>query len=117
MGVATSALRELLGHAEDTGAEGVFVVDEELLEAGGGDVGELELHFGGGQRGFAAFGDVLFAGARGLHHLVDGAVPTHEELPTEAEGEVVDDLRLSIGEQLAVVAAFGEESFGAVGHR
>lgn len=98
------------------GAEEILVVDEEFFEARAGDVGEFEFGFGGGQRGFAAFGDVLFAGARGLHHLVDGAVASPEELLTKPEGEIIDDLGFSVGEQLAVVTALGEESFEAVGH-
>ena len=47
---------------------------------------------------------------RGLHHLVDGAVPALEVLLAEAEGEIVDDLRLSIREEFLVVAAFGKEA-------
>lgn len=91
-------------------AEVILVVEEEFFEAGAGDVDELQLGFGGSDGGFAAFGDVLFSGSGGLHHLVDGAVPPAEEAVGEAEGEVVDDLSLLVGDEVIVVAGFGEEA-------
>lgn len=98
------------------GAEVVFVVEEEFLEAGAGDVGELDLGFGGGDGGFAGFGDVLFAGAGGLHHLVDGAVASLQVLPAETVGEVIDDFGFAIGEKGPIAAGFWEETLGVAGH-
>lgn len=40
-------------------AEVVLVVEQEFLQAGPGDVDELDLGFSGGDRGLAALGDVL----------------------------------------------------------
>jgi hypothetical protein len=57
----------------------------------------------------------LFPGAGGLHHLIDGAVASLEELFAEAVRKVVEDFGFPVGEQLAIVAARGEESFGG-GH-
>ena len=91
-------------------AEVILVVEEEFFEAGAGDVDELQFGFGGSDGCFAAFGDVLFSGPGGLHHLVDGAVPPAEEAVGEAEGEVVDDLSLPLAEECLVVADFGEEA-------
>ena len=92
-----------------------MIVDEQLLEAGEGDVGELEFHFRGGDGCLAAFGDVLFSRARRLHHLINGAVGAFEELFAEAEGEIVDDLGLFIGEEALVVAALWEKAAGVFG--
>lgn len=85
-------------------AEVVAVVFEEFFEAGSGYVGELDLGFGGGDGGFAAFYDVLFAGTGGLDHLVDGAVGFGEVLLCEVIGEVVDDFGFAVGEKFPVVA-------------
>lgn len=41
-------------------AEVVLVVKQEFLQAGPRDIDELDLGFGGGDRGLAALGDVLF---------------------------------------------------------
>lgn len=101
---------ELFAHAQE-----VFVVEEEFLQAGAGDVRELELALGGGLRGLAGLGDVLLTRAGGLHHLVDGAVALPEKLFAELVREVVEDFGFPVGEQLSVVAARGEESFGG-GH-
>ena len=100
----------MVSHAEE-----VFVVEEQFFEAGAGDVGEFHLHFRGGHRGFAGFGDVLLSRAGGLDHLVDGAVAALEEALTEPVGEAVDDLGFPVGKQIPVVAARREESFGG-GH-
>lgn len=102
-------------------SEVVLVIEEELLQAGAGDVDELELHLGGGDGGFAAFTDVLFPGAGGLHHLVDGALAFLEEAVAEAEGEVEDGLGFAEGEEFPVVAALGKETgwvvfWGRLGH-
>jgi len=72
--------------------EVVAVVGEEFFETGPAHTGELDLGFLGGERGFAAFEDVLLPGARGLDHLVHGAVALAKMLVREAKGEVVDGL-------------------------
>ena len=96
------------GEVPDT--EEVLVVNEQFLQAGAGDVGEGEFGFGGGFGGLGSFGDVLFSGAGGLDHLVNGAVAPAEKLLAKAEGEVVDNFGFPVREQLAVVASFGEEA-------
>ena len=53
-----------------------MIVQQQFLQARAGHVGELQLHLGRGDGGFAAFGDVLFSRTGGLHHLVDGPVTT-----------------------------------------
>lgn len=72
-------------------AEEIFVVQEQLLKAGAGDVDEAQFGLGRGAGGAAAFGDVLAAGARSLHHLVHSARPGIEELFTEPDRGVVDE--------------------------
>jgi hypothetical protein len=91
-------------------AEVILIVDEEFLQAGAGDVGEFDLGFGGGLSGFAAFGDVLFAGPGGLDHLVDGAVSFFEEAVAEVVGKVEDDFGFLVGEEILVVSTWGEEA-------
>ena len=88
-------------------AKVVAIVGEQLFEAGTANVGELDLSFLGGKGGFAAFQDVLFAGARGLDHLVHGAVALAEILVRETEGEVVDDFGFLVGEEGLVITAGG----------
>lgn len=83
--------------------EVIVVVFEEFFQGGPGDIGELEFHLGGGDGCFAAFEDVLFAGASGLDHLIDGAIASFEVTLGEAEGEVVDHHCLLVGEELSVV--------------
>ena len=78
-----------------------------LLEAGNLGLGYGVAALGAG---LAALGDILHPRARGLHHLVDGAVSTSEEFFAKAEGEIVDDLRFPVGEELPVVAALGEKA-------
>lgn len=95
-------------------AEVVAVVFEEFFEAGSGYVGELDFGFGGGDGGFAAFEDVLFAGTGSLDHLVDGSVGFGEVLLCEVVGEVVDDFRFAVREKFPVVAVRVKEF--SVGH-
>lgn len=92
-----------------TDPEVVVEVFEKFFQGGPSDVGEVEFHLGGGDGCFAAFEDVLFAGAGRLDHLINGAIPSFEVTLGEAEGEVVDDEGLSIGEEFPVVAFVGEE--------
>jgi hypothetical protein len=61
-------------NAEAVLDEETFVVLEEfVVEAGAGDIGELHLGFARGGGGAAAFANVADAAAGGLHHLVVGA--------------------------------------------
>ena len=96
--------------------EKVLIIQEQFLQTRPGDVGELEFHLRGGDGGLAAFGDVLFSGTGGLHHLVDSAVSAFEELLAEAEGEVIDDLGLFVGEEVLVVSAWWKEVGGVIWH-
>jgi hypothetical protein len=59
-------------------------VFEEFLDAGAGDVGQFDLGFFGAATGLAGFENVLFAGARGLHHLVASARAQVNEAAAEA---------------------------------
>lgn len=54
-------------------AQKVFVVEVNLLQAGTGNAGELELRILRRFTGFAAFGDVLHPAARRLNLLVPSA--------------------------------------------
>lgn len=110
----SSDIQRFLGvlgpEAEAADAEEVLVIDEEFFEAGAGDADEFDLHFLGGAGGHATLDDVLLAGAGGLDHLVDGAVALGEEALAEAEGEVVDDFGLAVGEEFLVVAVRRDEA-------
>ena len=75
-------------------AQEILVVDEKFCETGSRDICELELYFGRGLGGFAAFRDILLPGASSLYHLVDGAISPMKEAVAELVGEIVDDLRL-----------------------
>ncbi len=52
----------------------------------------------------AALGDVLFAAAGGLDHLVGGARAAIDEAVYEGDGGVVDDLGGLVGFELAVAS-------------
>ena len=75
-------------------AQEILVVDEKFFKTGSRDICELELYFGRGLGGFAAFRDILLPGASSLYHLVDGAISPMKEAVAELVGETVDDLRL-----------------------
>jgi hypothetical protein len=75
------------------GAKKVAVIFEEFLEAGAGDVGELEFGFFGCATGLAAFEDVLFARPGSLHHLVAGAGVLVHKAIAEAHRAIKDDAR------------------------
>ena len=98
-----------LPHGVATHAEVVLVVDEKFLQTRTGDVGEFDFGFGGRLSGFAAFGDVLFAGPGGLDHLVDGAVSLYKEAVAEVESEIESDFGFLVGEEILVVSARGEK--------
>ena len=93
-------------------AEVIAVVIQQFLQAGPAHVGELDLGFLGGERGFAAFQKILFAGARGLDHLVHGAVAPWEMLARKAEGDVIDHLGFVEGVERLVIAARGDDGMG-----
>ena len=59
-----------------------------------------------------AFGDVLFAAACGLHHLVDGAVAFTQIVFGEVVGGVVDDFGNLINAEVAIVPMLRKESDG-----
>jgi hypothetical protein len=70
------------------------VVFEQFLEAGPCHVHEFDFRFLGRTGSLAAFEDVLFPRARGLHHLVDRAVAATQEELAEPVREIVDNLGL-----------------------
>ncbi len=72
-------------------AEEILVVEEQFLERGPGDVGEVEFGLRAGGAHPVAFGDVLASGAGGLDHLVVGPGASVEMGITEADGAVVDE--------------------------
>ena len=94
------------------GAEEVAVVFEEFLEAGAGYVGEFEFGFLGSAAGLAAFEDILFAGAGGLHHLVAGAGASVDEAVAETHCAVEDDARFLEREEVFVTAVGRGEALG-----
>jgi hypothetical protein len=91
-------------------AQEVFVVEQQLVEAGASDIDQPELRLAGGRSSAAAFGDVLPAAAGGLHHLIHGAgVPVHEAFAEGDRGVVNDGARLKAA-KVAVAAAGPEPS-------
>jgi hypothetical protein len=80
-----------------------------------GAMGELDFGLLGGERGFAAFQDVFLAGARGLDHLVNGAVAFGEIFVGKAEGEVVDHLGFLEGVEPLAIAARRKQAVGQMG--
>lgn len=92
------------------GAEVVLIVEKQFFQTRPGDIGQIQLHLGGGGGSLAAFGDVLLPRAGGLDHLVDGAVTALEEFFAEAEGEVVDDFGFLVGEEFLVISTGGKEA-------
>lgn len=91
-------------------AEVVFVVAEEFFQAGSSHAGEFDLAFLGRSRHLAAFGDILVAAARGLHHLVVGAGFSVNEAVAEADRGIVNDLGFSVGEKVIVAAMRRDEA-------
>src|SRR5437667_462155 len=72
-------------------AEEVLVIQQQLVEAGSGDVDEAQLGLAGRGGGAAAFRDVLPPAAGGLHHLVHGARALVDKALAKGDGGVVDD--------------------------
>ena len=54
-------------------AQKILVVEQELIQAGPGDIDQPQFGLGRGRRGAAAFSDILPPAARRLHHLVHRA--------------------------------------------
>ena len=86
--------------------EVILVVEQQFLKAGARDVHQSQFRLRGGGRRPAAFGDVLAAGSRGLHHLVHGARARVEELLAEPDRGVVEDRGGLEARGLAVAAAW-----------
>ena len=51
----------------------VLIIQPEFLEAGSGDVGQLDFHFAGGTTGLAALSNILHSTPGRLDHLVMGS--------------------------------------------
>lgn len=63
-----------------------------------------------------AFGNILLARTRSLHHLVDGAVANLRQVMLyEIKRDVVDAFRLLEGDKVFVVT-FGCKEFVVIGH-
>jgi hypothetical protein len=90
-----------------THAKVVAIVGEQFFETRPAHARELNLGFLRSERGFAAFEDVLFPGARGLDHLVHRAVAFAEILVREPKGEVVNDFGFLVGEQRLIIPRGG----------
>jgi hypothetical protein len=86
-------------------AEEVLVIEEQFLEGGPCDVGEVEFGLRAGGAHPVALGDVLASGAGGLDHLVVGPGASVEVGITEADGAVVDEGGDLEGAEGAVAAA------------
>src|SRR5262249_40233940 len=94
--------------AEAVLAQVIFIVPEQFFQAGAGHVGELKFGLLGRAGNAAALGDVLVSAARGLHHRVVGAGLPVNEAVAKADGGVVDDLGLGVGEKFFVAAVRGD---------
>jgi hypothetical protein len=82
----------------------VLVVEQQLFETRPRDVNQFEFGFFGSPRSHAAFGDVLFAAARGLHHLVMSPRSAVYKPVAKPNCCVVDDLRILIRLQFTIAA-------------
>ena len=102
-------------HFQVAGAEIVFVVIQQFLQAGPPHIGELDLGFLGGERGLAAFQEILFTGTGGLNHLVHSAVAPGEMLVRKAEGQVIDHLGFVEGMEGLIIATRGDDGMGIRG--
>lgn len=81
----------------------VVIVFEQFLVAAFGDAEQLNLHL---ERCLAvgeSLGDVLFDGACGLYHLIDGAVAVSGQEPfAERLGELHQHIALAIEEEVGI---------------
>jgi hypothetical protein len=100
---------EVLPDRQTALAQEIFVVSMEFFQAGPGGAGELQFDFLGGGRGFAAFHDVLHAGARGLNHLVVSAALAVNVFVAEAHGHVINDFSHLEALELSIAAVFGNQ--------
>ncbi len=89
-------------------AQEIFEVEEQFFEAGAGDVEQAELGLGRGRGSAASLGDILAAGAGGLHHLVHGAGMGIEEFFAEPVGGVVNQ-RCRLEADAVAIAAAGSQ--------
>lgn len=87
----------------------VFVIKAEFFEAGAGYVGQLEFHLFGCTTCYAAFGNILHAGPRGLYHLVVRAAAQTDVSVAETNGEIVYQLRHDEALQAPVTTVWREE--------
>gem|GEM_PF-6065576 len=77
----------------------VLVVNEQLMQAGFGHIDEFKFRFARRGRRRAALGNVLFAAASRLYHLVDGAVAFVQILVGKVIGNIIDALSLLINDE------------------
>lgn len=96
-------------------AQIVLIVLLQLLEARLCHIDKLDARLRRGGSRLVAFGDVLFARASGLLHLVNRAVANlRQVMLQEIVGNVVDALRLLEGDEVLVVA-FRSEKTSVIG--
>jgi hypothetical protein len=72
-------------------AQEIFIVEEEFVEAGAGDVDEAKFGLAGSIGGAAALGNILATTMSGLNHLVTGSGALVDKVFAEIDGGVVDD--------------------------
>ncbi len=89
-------------------AKEVLVVKEQLFKARAGNIQETQLGLRGCGGCAATLGDVLAAGAGGLHHLIHGARTGIKKFFAEPDRGIVDDRR-SLKTGGVAVAATGSE--------
>jgi len=88
----------------------VFIIIQQLLQTGLGNIGQLDLRLAGSGRRLIAFGNVLFTASGGLHHLVYSTVSPAKIVLGEVIGDIIYNSRNLIGLQMAVVAVLREKS-------
>ena len=102
-------LRPFLDAAQ---AQEIAVVFEQFLQACAGYVGEFDFGFLGSTGCLTAFEDVLFAGARGLDHLVVCAVTLLQKALAEPHCAVIHNPGFLEGEKVFVTAMRWDEGVG-----
>jgi hypothetical protein len=98
-------------------AEEVFVIQQQLIETGAGDIDQAQFGLAGACGGAAAFGDVLAAAARGLHHLVGRARALIDEPIAKGDGRIVDDRRDLETAQVPIAAAGPQSGLPVAGRQ
>ena len=91
----------------------IFIVELEFFKTGTGDVCQFEFGFFRGSGCLASFGDVLYAGASSLHHLIVGAAAFCNVAITEPDGNIINQLRDPEAFQVPVTAMFRDERLDA----